>query len=601
MRAFGVEFQPGTTKLEAHLWCMRHDKRGDYEGGRLSTFDHAKGAIDIIFNNADSVRKFIWSPWAEKMLREALQSPPPEELKKGVVHKRKDKFFLGVAGCSSSGKSDVFGLLAILLYLSAPTETLVLCTSTTVEMAKLRIWKSVKEYWGQVERYFRSKRAATPGRAVHSKCVVRGLGHDGDYTDYSGIRLIPADKQKGEEATSKLMGAKAPGEGLCVLIADELPDLALNVLTVAYTNLINNPRFWMYGLGNPDLILDSFGRFCEPAEGWAILKTDPDEWRTERGKVIRLNAEKNPNLDRDDNKYFWMPTLDVMTAAERQFGRNSRKYCRMFRATWALEKDPNAIFSEMELLRAGPCDEPEWGNTPVYLSGLDSAFTSGGDRSVHHIGKAGMVNGRKTLWVQGFHVLDIDEGRDMSPSHQVVNKWIAECRDLTVAPKRAGFDSSGAGVSFGHIVDMEWSTSVQKINFGGAPSGRKYVIEGDTALEYQNRVSELWLQIKPYVRSGQLIGIPQETIEELIMREYDATYSGPKLKIEPKKKLKQRLGRSCDLADSLAILVEVAVVNGLLDSAEQKTILKRAEGKWKSGRKKRLFKKPRRTIPSLRF
>jgi hypothetical protein len=37
------------------------------------------------------------------------------------------------------------------------------------------------------------------------------------------------------------------------LIADELPDLAANLLTVAYTNLINNPMFQMIGLGTRTL------------------------------------------------------------------------------------------------------------------------------------------------------------------------------------------------------------------------------------------------------------------------------------------------------------------------------------------------------------
>jgi hypothetical protein len=199
---YGMEFPAGTTRLEQELWCMRHDTRGDYEGGRLSSFDHYKNAVDIIFNGKDSTRRHVWHEWGEYMIKEALAGREPQR-------------FLGVAGSSSSGKSDAFGLYAIIMYLSAPTETLCLLTSTTIEMAKLRIWKSVREYWSQVEHYFKQQGAETPGKAVHSKCVIRGVDVSGEITDTCGLRLVAADKQKGEEATSKVMGAKAPGKEGC--------------------------------------------------------------------------------------------------------------------------------------------------------------------------------------------------------------------------------------------------------------------------------------------------------------------------------------------------------------------------------------------------
>lgn len=750
------------------MWCARNDTRGDYEGQRLSTFDHAKNAIDIIFNNKDSVRKFIWSPWSEQIIKEALQSGDKEiaaAREAGRFNKKKDKMFLGVAGCSScvsgdtvlddpvngegltikeycdqgirpwvqtlngpvladvpylkgkealfkvklshggsftctanhrvltfsgwkflknvspgeslvgyepspqgsslesspstqklnaprysqkaedlrcpsmvahvqvesidkipgdqffydlnvpkehhyfsggavhhnSGKSDAFGMLAVFLYLSDPVQTLVLATSTTIEMAKLRIYKSVKEYWTQVEHYFKQQGSTVPGKAVHSKCVIRGVDATGELTDASGIRLVAADKQKGEEATSKVMGAKASGEGglgLCVLIADELPDLAANLLTVAYTNLINNPKFYMYGIGNPNLKLDPFGKFCEPEAGWESVKHEPDEWKTRRGKVIRFDARKNPNLDREDNKYFWMPTQESIDAAARDFGPKSRKYYRMFVGMWCSDKAPNAIYSESELL-GGSGPEPEWDNSTnlIHGAGLDISFTSGGDRSASVEFKCGTVKGVKHFHVDQVVILDVD-AENINPTYEILHQWKDRCVLKGINPKHAGLDASGAGVPAGQYVNMNWSPYCRKVDFGGKPSGREYVLSRDAKQDYYNLASELWIQPKLFLRSGQISGLTTDIIEELVAREYH-TQEGAKLRIEAKKDIKGRTGRSPDLADAFVIALYVAVLNGLLDNLEEKSILKEEGRKFKKlakGRKKgiKTFRKTKR-------
>jgi hypothetical protein len=35
---YGMEFPAGMDALHIELFCLRHDTRGDYEGGRLSSF-----------------------------------------------------------------------------------------------------------------------------------------------------------------------------------------------------------------------------------------------------------------------------------------------------------------------------------------------------------------------------------------------------------------------------------------------------------------------------------------------------------------------------------------------------------------------------------
>ena len=587
VQKYGKQFPAGTSRLDMELWCLRHDKRADNEGGRLSSFDHFKNATDIIFNNPESTRKHVWHDWSEKNI-------------KAFLGNREPKRFLGVAGASSGGKSNDAALFCIIMYLSGPTETLCVLTSTTLKTAGHRIWKAAREYWSQVEFFFNQQGAPIPGKAVHSQKEIRGLTKTGEFWDGSGLCVIAADKAAGEESGSKLKGMKAPEVpqigGMFILVADELPDLSYNVVSIAYSNLINNPQFVMIALGNPDLKLDSFGRFCTPKDGWPSVKGKL-EWDTLRGRVICYNNEENPRVIEEDDltpaqkknhipKCHWMPGRAEMQAAERDFGRNSRKYCGMYLGSWSDEKDAGCVYSETELM--GSEDNVDWDNDSPrhFASGLDSSFTTGGDRSVAVEGICGRVKGQKVLLVTGYKVFDMEDGVQLAPSHQIVQQWRDRSIEKLISPSATGFDNSGAGLAFGHIVDMEWSPTVKKINFGGAPSGRKYSLEGDTKLEFSNRVSELWIQPKQYFRHSQIRGLSPEIVQELVVRRYRDKGDGAKLCVERKTDYKSRTGSSPDLADAFCVLVDVCIQNGWLDSVEEKAIIQRAHSKFTENRKK---------------
>jgi len=581
---YGKSFPDSMSKLDIELWCLRHDKRKDYEGGRLSSFDHFKNIVDMVWNRKESVRKHVWHEWGEWFFKEALGQ-------------RESRRFLGVAGCGSSSKSDSAALYAIIMYLSAPMDTTVLLTSLTLETAKSRVWKCVKEYWSELERYFAENKALAPGKAVHSKCRIRGIDRGGGFTDETGLILVPADRQKGEDATSKLQGVKAPGKGFMLLVADELTDLAQNVLTVAYTNLTYNYEFQMVALGNPNRKLDPFGRFCTPKKGWDSIADEPDEWETERGKVIRFNAEKSPRILEEESwpadqvgkkqpKCYWMPAQADLNAIARDYGAKSLYYYRNVKGMFCFDKSPNALYSEGELITASEQSPPAWDSphSLVAVSGLDSSFTSGGDKSVNVIALCGLVNSKPHLHVIANETIDIDDKKHLAPSHQVVEAWKESCEKHGVAAKNAGFDGSGAGVSFGSIVQMAWSPQVIPILFGGKPSGRNMGLNSVTDEEYANRVSELWLQIKPLLREKQITGLTDRIVEDLISREYDKNMEQRKLKIEKKSETKKRINRSTDDADAFLIAVEVAIQNGLLDSIEEKTIIRREQTKWRQNK-----------------
>jgi len=296
---------------------------------------------------------------------------------------------------------------------------------------------------------------------------------------------------------------------------------------------------------------------------------------------------------------------DIQMAAE-TFTKTSRAYYRMFLGMWTSGRAPNAIYSESELLKGAGEKEPEWDNPAqlTRINGLDSAFTSGGDRSPAVDLICGRVKGIHCVHFSLVKEIPIDpeeEKKGFAPSHQIVSNWRKHCEEMGVSPQHAGYDNSGSGKAFGHIVDMEWSPLVKKIDFGGNPSGRPINLGDDTKLVYGNRVSELWIQPKAYIRQGQISGIPTEVIQELVARQYAENQGAGKLTVEQKKKMKARIGKSPDLADAFVIAIEVAIQAGLLDSVEQKAILGRARDSFSTKKVRFRMSSKGRKVKHLRF
>jgi hypothetical protein len=77
-------------------------------------------------------------------------------------------------------------------------------------------------------------------------------------------------------------------------------------------------------------------------------------------------------------------------------------------------------------------------------------------------------------------------------------------------------------------------------------------------VRYKNRRAEMWFAMAEWVKQGgQLPNIP-ELISELSSPTY--TYVGGKFQLEPKEQVKERIGRSPDLADALALTFGVPEV-----------------------------------------
>jgi hypothetical protein len=572
----------------------------EHEGG-LGRFGHFKQIVDLTWNNPDSgsQKRCVWNAWANKMFRKMCEERE-----------------LGIAGPTSAGKSDPAALYAAVSYMTDPTHTLVLVMSTTIAGAKKRIWKTFREYWESI--------TGMPGKPLWASNEVKGLNYSGTgYGDSSGIYLLASEQSNEKSALDKLIGIKAPRTGFpdesyeglmskpeyadlrahfdeetlrelvprldafsqdrigrLILIIDEMTGMVESLLNAVNTNLKpgNVGHFQIIGLGNPNLPYDSFGQFCKPKGGWdKVDLLRETEWETETGGLcIRFNGEENPRIVEKNERYSWMLRDEDIKAMEEKYGRDSLFFHRMVLGTWCLTGSSSGIYSPADIELSGARgSEVVWGvKAPTPCSFLDPSFSAGGDRAYATFGEVGVdVHGRTVLLIKEGVTLKINISDTQVPaSYQTVRQWKKLCEERGVRPEHAGYDATGGGQPFGHIVQSIWSPAVLGVNSAGPaskaklpgelhPGTKKHVMACE---RFSNRATELWYGAHPLFRSRQIFGVSEDLAKELCSRQHSKVGSGQTqggdartLKVENKRAYRDREGKSPDESDSFLGLVEL--------------------------------------------
>lgn len=583
---WGFRFPASVTELDSWFWRYAHDKRPVEKGGPSADdkWEALVEIIDLLWNNENSTRRVVWNPWTERMLRAML-----------------DYRYVGLAGCGSSGKSDAAAVFALVEWLAAPTETLCLITSTTISGAKKRVWKSVTELWNSLESEWKRDGKSLPGKMLSSgnDAMIKGVDVNGKFSEALGLGIVAADTSSDQAASKKLKGLKSPaeGRGRLRLIADELPDLGRSVYVSAVGNLNANPDFKCVGLGNPRYKMDPFGELCEPSRpgGYGAVTASDESWDTDLGICIRFDATQSPRITdpNGDKLYPWMPDAQYIKQIAKKFGEDSAEFWSQVKGMWPPDGLSNSIWSEGELLAAQNSEPIHWDNPAMVqrISALDIPYTSGGDRAPFIWAECGKVNGVKKMRILGLKILSegisedsfkgekSDKEEVMSSNLHMIHQYKSLNMELGIKPRFTGFDSTAGGKIFSDWVTADWKPGCRAINFGSKPVDRLTAFNEEEG-DYGNRVAQLWCQPKPLVRQGQITGISRELSMELCQRKFSSKATSGKLWIETKDEMKRRTGESPDLADSFVILVEVALLNGLLEFEEVKRVERSELRQW---------------------
>jgi len=545
-----------------------------------------------------------------------------------------------------SHNSDPYAAYALFSYIADPTHTKVLIMSTTLDGAKLRIWKTFREYVSALPNL--------PGKPQWSTNRIQGPNYAGDgYGDSSGVMLLASEKSRERDALEKMLGIKAPmtgrpdktfealkarpefadlaeqfddeyledllprlanltddRAGKLILIVDEATGLSESLLQAINLNMKpgNAGNLQVIMIANPHLHWDAHGIFSEPKVGWENITIDDEEWETKTGGTcIRFNGEKNPRLTEKNERYVWMLSQQrIEDIARDSGGKGSIGYWRMVLGAWLPQGSDSGIYSQADIEQAGAMKKAVWGfRPPIIISALDTAYTSGGDKSSCSFFNFGLdTEGIQTLELIEQIAIKTDINDLSRPiSYQMVHNWRKECKARGVLPEHACFDSTGGGISFADIVKTQWSSQVLGISAGGkAPKvavGSEKDRDGKPVLasdRFFNRATQLWLGAMPFLRSGQIKGIPMALAKEIISRQYDKTGAadGRTLKIEGKRIFKSREKHSPDDSDSFFLGIELAKVRLGFKPSEQAAAPEMVTGRSGVGTWKAFCNKARR-------
>lgn len=533
---FRSKHQYGKLELELHLFLHNHPP----EEGGLGSIGHFKEVSKILWPEKSKCH-FAWHPWAEWMLEKAVSEK-----------------YLGIIGCASSGKTDFAAIWAIINWLCAPTETMVLVTSTSLKDSRKRIW-------GSITKYFQGSEIRLPGKLVDSMGIIRTERGTGNYNDKEGIALIAGEKKKERESIGKMIGLK---NNRVILIADELPELSEAILEAGFTNLNANPHFQLIGIGNFASMYDPLGVFVAPASGYGSITPNDVEWETrpnpggsEVGVCIRCDGLKSPNIVDGEDRWPMIYNSKTLSRHRSALGENTIGFWRMVRSFPCPEGTADTIYSEPDLIQGKATEQTVWLEPPVRVAGFDPAFTVGGDDAVLYIGSYGLdINRTWIIQFDEFFVLREDITKRNRPrNYQIADQFASRCVKAGVKPEHAGMDVSGAGAAMWDIVTEVWSKRVLPVQFGGAASSRRISLNDQRLCSehYANRVSELWFAGLEFIRYGQLKGVGYDLARQMKARRYEHIKgSTMRVRVESKVDMKARVGWSPDIADAAFVLIE---------------------------------------------
>lgn len=487
-------------------------------------------------------------------------------------------------GCGSSGKTHAPSWIYLVEYFVFPDETCVLVTSTDMRGLRLRIWGEITQLWQQAVNRF----DYLPGNLLDSRlAITTDRLEDGDF-EQRQVR----DMRKGIIGIPTVQGGKFIGLGKFIgikqkrvrLVADEAQLMGPGFLS-AFSNLNKNEDFRACVLGNPNDILDPLGKAAEPLDGWDE-HMEPEKtsvWKTRfmNGTCVNFIGTDSPNLDFPENeptRFKYLISREKIAETLSFFSKDSFEYysqCVGAMKVGMLARrvvtrrlcDQNHAL-ESDVSWEGPA------RTKVYF--VDAAY--GGDRAVGGWGEFGKAVGGKTvLLLHSPSIIPISAREDKEPEQQISEHVRRECEGLSIPAANMGHDSTGRG-SLGTFLARVWSAETNPIESGGKPTNRPvsldlYIVDRVTRKRrlklcdehYKKLVTEFWFSVRYTIESGQLRGLDNEVMEELCSREWRRVVDD-KIEVETKEEMKARIGRSPDLADWCAGIVEMARRKGFVIS-----------------------------------
>lgn len=567
------------------------------QGGRFKT-KSGKTVGEGLFHHYKTLQDLLWPTDTWHRWRVLT-------LENFVEHK-----IVGIIGAASSAKTHDSALFALCTYYAFPECCTVLCSSTEREMLEMRVWGEIKKHHKDARIRF----PFLPGQLTEGKqrIMTDERFEDIDGRDFrNGLVGVPAKKGQNYQGLGSYIGVK---NKIVILIADEL-QLVPVVFIDAIANLKKNEGgkgipsniggFHCIGMGNPKDMTDALGKYCEPSAqfgGWdgGIDQTGGTKtWPTRfaDGICIQLVGSDSPNMDVPEDQPVPFPYLITRQAINDDiafYGRDSLQFSMMDDGRMPRGQAARRVLTRQMCIRDHAMEEAIWQDEKhMKIAGLDAAYRGvGGDRCIFtemRIGHA-LVDGKsfQCLSLIETVLVPITGGITDEPEDQIANYVKMQCMARGIDPQNFFFDSTGRGSLMNAFARL-WSPNVNCVEFGGRASDRKVSNEIPAVCKdyYFNFVSELWYSVRLAVESKQMRGMTEDVVQEFSMREWGFAGSN-KIQVETKDKTKIRMGRSPDIADSVACAVEGARRRGFIIQKLSSNAITSKGDAWKDEVRKRV-------------
>ena len=478
-----------------------------------------------------------------------------------------------IQGGKDSGKTNTMARYALTDYFCFPRETLILMSSTDIRGLELRVWGETKDLFNKAREIWED----CPGFVVDylHGIFTDEVGENGEARDLRrGLICVPILDTHGEwKGFGKWAGIKQKRRRV---IGDEVQFYA--PAYVSTLSNLNSGNFKGIFAGNPIGNGEPLDKFAEPEEGWDSQPevTTTCAWKTRMGGMcVQCYGPESPGI-KDPVKFPTLFSKESLDWIIKAYGMDSPQYWNQAVGIRRPGISQHRIITRDMARSFGAQDPVIWrGGTVTSIYALDAAY--GGDRCVGLVCRFGNdINGTQVLSVGRPMIIPIRLYPKSTPEQ---DRLIAEdqialfvktsCDLAGIPPENVFYDSTGRG-SLGTSFARNWSAAVNPIEFGGNPTPRPVCsdmfIYDDKLRQrrlkradehYSKKVSELAFSVRYTIESRQMRDLGEDILDELCAREW-CMAKGNKIEVESKEDLKERFGRSPDLADALAIAVEGA-------------------------------------------
>ncbi len=547
--AYGKAWESDWSMIDVHVWCIQQGEEYLKAQGR-SLFYHYRELQSLLWVD------YQHHEWSDLMLKTILENR-----------------ITAVIGPKDAGKTHVMARYALTDYFCFPRETLILMSSTDIRGLELRVfgeckllYETAKEVWPEA-----------PGNPVDSLHAIftDAIDEDSEIRDTRrGLICIPVLDSSGQwKGLSKWVGIKQKRRRV---LADETQFYAAPYLS-SLANL-DKGDFKGVFVGNPIGEGDPLDKIAEPADGWDSLPeiTTTTVWSNRMGgTTINFVGTDSPAIKHPGKFKYLINQADIDRIVG-YWGKESSEFYNQAHGTRRPGISLRRVVTRDMATQFGAQEQVIWkdsNTTKVYA--VDAGY--GGDRCVGGEAEFGTdINGNQVLSLSKPRIIPVRvypkttpiEQRIL-PEDQIAEYVKADCEKLGIPAANVAHDSTGRG-SLGTSFARLWRHDCNPVEFGGSATPRP--VSSDLFIydeklrqkrlkrcdeHYSKRVSEYHFSVRYVIEGRQMRGLTNEVLDELCAREWKRV-KGDKIEVEAKDETKERIGRSPDLGDWCAIVVEMA-------------------------------------------